>query len=117
MSATQDDVPGDDLQITKVDGRYSVGGRWVHGTLDGHTFEALVFPEHADDSSFEIGGNGADGSRISKLWIARRTGPGRSDRATVFNWDRGEDVPPTDARTQAIVDFLCGGLAALIYGQ
>jgi hypothetical protein len=45
-------------------------------------------------------------SKISKLFVQRLT-----DKETVYNWDRGMDVPAKDATVQAIVDFLCAGLA------
>ena len=34
---------------------------------------------------------------------------------TVFNWDRGADVPAADHTVACIVDFLAGGLADHIY--
>jgi len=51
-----------DLEITKATRRASGAGTWVSGTLSGHHFEALVFPEYADNPEWEIGD-----SRISKL--------------------------------------------------
>ena len=51
-------------------------------------------------------------SRISKLWIQRQ-----ADKRTVFNWDRGADIPATDPTTKAIVDFLAGGLADYVYAE
>lgn len=110
MNATgeHDDLDvGHDLEIKKVTQRASGGGSWVIGTLSGHRFEALVFPEHADNPEWEIGE-----SRISKLWIQRLI-----DKRTVFNWDRGADVPAADDVAQAIVDFLAGGLADCIYAE
>src|SRR4051794_8525546 len=81
MKATNgDDLDvGHDLEITKVTRRASGGGTWVCGTMSGHRFDALVFPEHADCPDWEIGD-----SRISKLFIQRL-----ADKQTVFNWDRG----------------------------
>ena len=76
---------GFDLQITKTL-RRAAGGTWVCGTIHGHRFEALVFPEHAENPDYEI-----DDSRISKLWVQRR-----ADRRQVYNWDRGADVPPAE---------------------
>lgn len=110
MNATNDedldlDV-GDDLEILRVTRRHSGAGTWVTGTLAGHRFEALVFPEHAENPDYEIGD-----SRISKLWVRRQT-----DRWVVFNWDRGADVEPADELAARIVDFLAGGLADFIYG-
>ena len=37
------------------------------------------------------------------------------DKKQVYNWDRGLDVPAQDTVTQIVVDFLCVGLADLIY--
>ena len=96
---------GDDLAITKMTRRASGGGTWVCGTIAGHRFDALVFPEHAENPEWEIGD-----SRISKLWVQRL-----ADRREVFNWDRGADVPAADPVAAAIVEFLCAGLADHIY--
>ena len=85
---------GDDLHITKISRRASGAGTWVCGTIAGHRFDALVFPEHADNPEWEIGD-----SRISKLWVQRL-----ADRRQVFNWDRGADVPTADSVASAIVD-------------
>lgn len=98
---------GDDLVITKHTRRRSAGGTWVAGTLNGHRFEALVFPAHAENPEWEIGD-----SRISKLWVQRL-----ADRKTVYNWDRGMDVPAADGTVEAIVGFLCAGLANHTYGE
>jgi hypothetical protein len=96
---------GFDLEITKVTRQAAGSGTWVFGSMSGHRFEALVFPEHADCPEWEIGD-----SRISKLWIRRL-----ADKQTVFHWDRGPDVHASDSITQAIVDFLAGGLADHIF--
>jgi hypothetical protein len=95
---------GDDLKITSVKPR-DWGGTWVVGTIAGHKFEALVFADHAESESYEL----AD-SRISKLWIQRL-----ADKATTFNFDRGLDMDAKDEATQAIVAFLCAGLADHIF--
>ena len=96
---------GDDLRITKTTRRASGGGTWVCGTIAGYRFDALVFPEHAECSDWELGT-----SRISKLWIAKT-----SNKETVFNWDRGMDRPAASVKTQAVVDFLAAGLAEMVY--
>ena len=96
---------GHDLEITKTTRRAAGAGTWVSGTLSGHRFEALVFPEHADNPEWEIGD-----SRISKLWIQRQ-----ADKREVLNGDRGADVPAADHLAACIVDFLAGGLADHIY--
>jgi len=109
MNATNDDDLdlGYDLEITQRSRRASGAGTWVTGTLHGHRFEALVFPEHAENPEWEIGD-----SRISKLWIQRQ-----ADKREVFNWDRGADVPAADNTAAQIVDFLAGGLADHIYAE
>ena len=98
---------GDDFEITKTTRRASGGGTWVCGRLHGHRFDALVFPEHAENPEWELGG-----SRISKLWIQRL-----ADKTTVFSWDRGMDIPAADEVAGAIADFLAGGLADHIYAD
>ena len=98
---------GDDLHITKTTRRNSGGGTWVSGTLHGHRFDALVFPEHAEVAEYELGD-----SRISKLWIQRS-----ADKVTTFNWDRGLDIPAADELTQAIVDFLAAEITDHVYAE
>ena len=110
MNATPERDPfefdlGHDLRITKTTRRASGGGTWVCGTLAGHRFDALVFPEHAESEEYELGR-----SKISKLWVQRL-----ADKKTVFNWDRGMDQPAVTDLALAIVDFLAAGLADLIY--
>ena len=96
----------DTLEIKKVQRRTSAGGAWVRGTIAGHRFEALVFPEHATNREWEVGGD----SRISKLWVERI-----SDRTTAYNWDRGADVEPATEIAGVIVDLLAAGLAETIW--
>ena len=96
----------DTLVIKKVQRRTSAGGAWVRGTIAGHRFDALVFPEPATNREWEVGGD----SRISKLWVERI-----SDRATVYNWDRGADVEPATEMAGVIVDLLAAGLADAIW--
>jgi hypothetical protein len=98
---------GDDLVITKQTRRVAVGGTWVTGKLNGHTFHALVFPEHAECERYEL-----DDSRISKLWLQRT-----ADKKEVANFDRGWDRRPEDAIAKAIVGFLAAGLAEHVFGQ
>ena len=108
MSTNPQNTPyeiGDDLKITKTTRRAAGGGTWVIGTMAGHTFNGLVFPEHAECESYEL-----EDSRISKLWVQRI-----SDKQTVVNFDRGWDVQPADATAKAIVDFLTAGLADYVY--
>ena len=56
---------GDDLRILRTTRRASGGGTWVAGTIDEFRFDALVFPEHAENPDWELGE-----SRISKLSVA-----------------------------------------------
>ena len=108
---TNDDIDASDLldtlKITKVQRRTSAGGAWVKGTIGGHRFDALVFPEHAEQPDYEL-----DDSRISKLWVQRI-----SDRATVANFDRSWDVRPTTPVAGQIVDLLAAGLAETVYAK
>ena len=91
-----------DFEITRVARQRAGGaGTWVSGRISGHRFDALVFPAHADNPEWELAE-----SRLSKLWVERL-----ADRQTVFNWDRGADVPAATETAQAIVDFLTAGLA------
>lgn len=107
-NATDDlDDLGRDLAFTETARRGSVPGTWVCGTLHGHRFEALVFPQHATNPDYEI-----EDSRISKLWVQRL-----ADEREVFSWDRGANVPAADATTKAIVEFLCAGLAEFAYPE
>jgi len=96
---------GRDLRITKTTRRAAGAGTWVIGTVSGHHFEALVFPEHAECPDYELGT-----SRISKLWLQRL-----ADKRQVANSDRGWDIRPTTKTAAAIVDFLAAGLADLVY--
>ena len=97
---------GDDLVITGTSRRAVASGTWAHGKVAGHKFEALVFPEHAEQESFEL-----DQSKISKLQIKRI-----ADGAEVCSFDRGWDCEPVDATTRAVVEFLKGILADRVYG-
>jgi hypothetical protein len=96
---------GDDLSFRALNPR-AAGGAWVIGLVAGHRFEALVFPDHADNPAWEI-----RDSRISKLWVQRLC-----DGRVVFHWDRGADVAAADAATRAVVDFLAAGLADHVFG-
>ena len=98
---------GGDLEILKTTRRAAGAGTWVVGRLNGHRFDALVFPEHAECPDYEM-----DNSRISKLWIRRE-----ADQQIVCNFDRGWDIRPADVTTAAIVDFLAAGLAGHTYGK
>ena len=64
-------------------------------------------PEHADNPEWEIGD-----SRISKLWLSHI-----KTKDTSYNWDRGLDIDAPNKKVQAMVDFLCAGLAEHVYGE
>ena len=98
----------DTLKIHKLQRRSVGGGAWVVGTIAGHRFEALVFPEAAESLEWEVAGD----SRISKLWLQRM-----GDGATVYNWDRGADIEPTNEHAGVIVGLLATGLAETIFGS
>ena len=66
-----------------------------------------MFADHAEHESFEL-----NQSKSSKLWIQRT-----ADQETLFNFDRGLDVPAANTEVQVIVDFLCVGLADLIFSE
>ncbi|XZE17456.1 DUF7678 domain-containing protein [Pirellulaceae bacterium SH449] len=97
-----------DLTITKISNRNrNAGGSWVRGKInDEYRFEVLVFADHAEQESFEL-----NRSKISKLWIQRL-----ADKKTMFNFDRGLDVPAANTEIQVVVDFLCEGLSDLVFG-
>jgi hypothetical protein len=105
---TEDSDLDYDLEITSTSRRASGGGTWDSGTVDGeYRFDALVFPEHAENPDWEIGD-----SRISKLWVARI-----KNKETVFNCDRGLDLPAASNKTKSVVEFICEGLADFIYAE
>jgi hypothetical protein len=96
------------MRIKKIErSAFSGAGKWVIGTMGGHRFEAMVFPEHAECASFELGD-----SRISKLLVQRL-----DDRQTVAHFERGWDVKPTTPVAGQIVDLLAAGLAEHVYGE
>ena len=103
---TPDEI-ADDLKIIKTTRRAAGAGTWVIGTTCGHKFNALVFPAPAENPDYEI-----EGSRISKLWIQRL-----SDKAIVYNFDRGIDVKATTLAAARILGFLAAGLAEHVYGK
>jgi hypothetical protein len=92
------------LHVGKTRG---VGGRWVSGTIGGHEFEALVFPEHAESESYELGQ-----SRICKVWLRDQ-----NTKTTVANFDRGWDIEPTTEMAKRLIDLLAAGLAETVFGK
>ena len=94
----------DTLKIAKVSKRKSAPGSWVTGTIGGHKFEALVFPEPASDPSYEI-----EGSNMSKFWLADERGN------VVAAFDRGWETKPRTEIAQRITDLLAAGLAETVY--
>jgi hypothetical protein len=108
MANNKIDVTDIDLKITKIERRDSSGGAWVRGTInDTVRFDALVFAEHAESEEYELGR-----TKISKLWIQEI-----KNKKTLFNFDRGLDVPAATTEIQVVVDFLGCGLADLVYGS
>ncbi len=94
------------FKVTKIERRAWAGaGSWVTGTMGGHRFDAMVFPQHATCDDYEL-----EKSRISKLSLRRI-----EDRRIVVSFDRGWDVRPTTEVEQMIVDLLCEGLADFTY--
>ena len=104
--STTDDL-GDDLKITKTDSSRQMGGTWVTGSIAGHSFQVLVFEDHAECESYELGT-----SRISKLWLRRQ-----ADRQVVANFDRGWDIEPTTDAAREVIDFLAAGIAEHTFGK
>ena len=104
--STTDDL-GDDLNITKTDSSRQMGGTWVTGTIAGHSFQVLVFEDHAESEEYELGT-----SRISKLWLRRQ-----ADREVVANFDRGWDLEPTTDAAREIIGFLAAGIAEHTFGK
>lgn len=94
------------FHLTQVDRRSLANGQWVKGTIGGHRFDALVFPEHAECESYELAK-----SRISKLAVIDAT------RRVVASFDRGWDIRPTTQVAEAIVDALSEGLAETVFGR
>jgi len=92
------------LDITQINRRI-LGGSWVYGTLGGHRFKALVFPEHASHPEIELN----DG-RISKLRLERL-----SDRAVIANFNRGWDIRPQTPLGARIVEILVDCIADSVY--
>jgi hypothetical protein len=105
MTDTNDEI-GNELRITKITRQAAGSGTWICGRIAEHRFDALVFPDHAENPEYEL-----SESRISKLWIVEL-----SNGATVCNFDRGWDVRPTNDLAQQIVDFLAAGLSEHVYG-
>lgn len=93
----------DTLQIHKITER-AVPGSWVEGTIAGHSFEALVFPEPAACPEYEI-----EGSNISKFWLADE------QHNVVASFDRGWDVEPNTEMARRLTDLLAAGLAESIF--
>ncbi|MBA2480454.1 MAG: hypothetical protein H0V44_07310 [Planctomycetes bacterium] len=85
--------------------RSSAGDGWVEGYIAGYSFCAKVYPEHADIPSYEIGR-----SRISKLEVRSLI-----DRALVYRWDRGLDVPALNSTAAAVVEAITDRLARMVF--
>lgn len=108
VNACQDDVLStmlDSLHIESVTPRRFANGYWVTGTMAGHEFEALVFHEHAEQPTYELGE-----SRISKFHLVRI-----SDRVEVACFERGWSLLPTTREAEDITGLLEAGLAEHIF--
>ena len=105
MTTTKGNEIGSDLVIARKKRRATCNGTWAIGTLNGYRFQALVFPEHAECSDFEL-----HASRISKLWL-KRTDNGE----TMANFDRGWDIRPRTKHAGRTIEFLAANLADLVY--
>jgi hypothetical protein len=93
------------IKIKKRPGkRTGLGTGWTEGTVGPYRFQALVFPEHADNEDWELGR-----SRISKLWV----GHGNS---TIFEWDRGLSHPAEMVVEHQAVNLLKDNLARMVFG-
>ncbi|AMV35232.1 hypothetical protein VN12_24115 [Pirellula sp. SH-Sr6A] len=108
MTHNENDTTDFDLKITKISHRTpGAGGSWVRGKINNaYRFDALVFSEHAECEEYELGR-----TKISKLWIQDL-----ETKKTLFNFDRGLDVPAATTEIQVLVDFLGMGLADLVFG-
>jgi|GEM_PF-4805717 len=80
-------------------------GRWVTGTIAGHSFEALVFREHAESESYEL-----EKSRISKLQLRQIHGD-----QIVAEFDRGWSTEPSTPVARLITRIFTKALARLAY--
>ena len=85
----------------------ALGGRWVMGRVQDHSFCAKVYPEHALFPSFELGA-----SRISKLELRQI-----SDDRIVATFDRGWDKLPRTKAAEKVVDLLMASLADRIFAD
>lgn len=83
------------------------GGVWARGRIAHYIFDALVFPEHTECESFELGN-----SRISKLTVRLSAG-----NRVVSNFDRGWDIRPRDEMESCIVDLLTKVLADIVFSD
>jgi hypothetical protein len=108
MTNSKIDTTDLDIKITKVSHRTpGAGGSWVQGRINNaYRFDALVFSEHAECEAYELGR-----TKISKLWIQDL-----QTKKTLFNFDRGLDVPAATTEVQVLVDFLGMGLSDLVFG-
>jgi hypothetical protein len=102
---TKDEPLEFDIGIHELLPPQPVGRTWVRGCVGPYYFNALVFPEHALNPSYEIGR-----SRISKLYLERL-----SDGKVVYNWDRGLDVPSRNKATRRTVSLLADKLASMVF--
>ena len=84
MACSGDIEVGTDLVIERVVPRPSAGGAWVRGSLDGHSFDALVFAGNPGRAEW-----GFRGSGISKLQFV----PGAHLRGALRDWRKYRALP------------------------
>lgn len=94
-----------DFEIYLTEPPNPMGRCWVSGAVLGYAFNALVFPDHATQSTFELGN-----SRISKLEIYRR-----DVNLRVVNYDRGWDIRPESVKLERAVQIVCRRLAKEVF--
>jgi len=114
---------GHDLEITKTTRRASGSGTWISWTLSGHRFEALVFPEHADNpngrsataASRSSGFSGLADKRevFNRVCRWKRFGCFADDRTWLGRCDRRAPVHPP--ATQRTAEF--GNLTLRVVGR
>lgn len=96
-----------DFEIYCTEPPNPIGRCWAFGTVLGHAFNGLVFPDHADQAAYELGK-----SRISKLEIMSPEGFRRS-----VNFDRGWDIRPDSEVLERAVQIVCKRLAKEVYDK
>lgn len=97
-----------EVQVLQFHRRLTVGGAWVGGIVAGHRFQALVFAAPPVVPEWDV----RPPACISKLWLQRI-----ADKTTVFNWDRGRDIPAASDEVEGIIDALAATLPEQTWGR